>query len=1076
LAGRIGTVPMIPAGSAAPANILGRMPTDPPTAPPTDGQRAAKRIRELAQRAIGPAVYSAATPLQVSVHQCAERIGAEDARGRVFVPTEIGWRWGPVWSTAWFRVRGIVPAMMRGRRVVLRFDCGTEALLWDEGVPRQGFDRNRDAAGLLERAESGEPIDLLVEAACNHPLGVATTGLFWEPPEFHERWSGENPGCLARCELAVFDEEAWRLLRTVEFACQILELTPPTVDEAAVAAAIETALSGLQGGLTAEQSAEARTAVESALRATPGPASADRPRCFAVGHAHLDTAWLWPIAETKRKALRTFSSALRLMERFPEFRFLCSQPQQYAWVREASPALFDQIAARVRERRWEPLGAMWIEPDGNLPSGESFVRQIIHGERYFKDAFGDTGPRRRLAYLPDTFGFAASLPQIFRLAGLDTFITNKLWWNETNEFPHTHFVWRGIDGTEIVSHLTPGKEYNATNTPKELRLGQDVLLKKDALGVGAWLQPFGYGDGGGGPTDWTVLNAQIAANCLGLPETNLSGAAEFCRALHERRAALQAAGRDLPVWDGELYLERHRGTYTTQAAIKRGNVRAEADLRIAEWLSFAGPVPLLPAERADAARTLDVAWMKTLLNQFHDILPGSSIGEVYEDAARDHEAVESSCSDLISQGRARWGGHVDTTGMREPVVVFNPGSSAGSGLVACSIGPAERRCYVRDVPAMGVRVVDFAEPAPIEPATVQGRLLSNGIIEATIDEEGRISSLKRCGGRDLAGPGPSGAIEPINQLVLYEDRPRAWEAWDIDADYIDRAEPVSGPVTRCDAVQHGARATLCVERPLGRSSRITQIYALDPGSPVLRIESHVDWHEERRLLRALFPVAVRAPYATYEIPFGHLQRPTTTDSPRERAMFEVPAHRWMDLSEPGLGLAVLNDCKYGHSCRGGVMGLTLLRSPKWPDPGADMGHHRFVYSLMPHDGDWRAAGVDKEAEMMVRPMAAVPLGPGRAGAIKGSWAPLIVHCEGGASVRIATIKNAEDDERLIVRLVECHGRGGLCTINWTLPVSEAESVDLLERPMPLPGLIHKSGTTSLPLRSFQIVTLAVTAR
>lgn len=1022
----------------------------------------ADRIKSIADGLVAPAIYTSVTALPASVHQTPDRIRLEEARRRPFVPIVPGFRWGPVWSTAWFRITGRVPTGMAGRTVVLRFDTGTEALLWMDGAPYQGFDRNRDAAILFEHAAGGEPIDLLVEAACNHPLGVATTGLFWEPPEFHARWSEASPGRLDRCELAAFNDGVWRLYRTLEFARQLVEQLPADSARAVqLAAAIDAALAPPS---PANVAARAREACEAIATALHGQGSSSPPRCFAVGHAHLDTAWLWPVAETKRKALRTFATALRLMDRFPDFRFLCSQPQQYAWVRELSPALFDQIGARVREGRWQPMGAMWVEPDGSLPSGESFVRQILHGTRYWRDAFGDHAPQR-LVYLPDTFGFAASLPQVFRLAGLDTFITNKLWWNDTTQFPHTHFRWRGIDGTEVLSHLTPGQEYNATNTPAELRKGEAMMVRKDSAGVGVWLQPFGYGDGGGGPTDWTILNARLAEGRDGLPRTNLEGAAAFCDELHRRAGAY-----NLPIVEGELYLQRHRGTYTTQARVKQANARAEAALRVAEWLTFAGPASVPTADRATTTRRLDEAWKLTLLNQFHDILPGSSIAEVYADAARGHEQVRATCDDLLRSAEQGWAAAADTTGMSEPMLVFNPGSTARSAWVEW--GDAARRgVYARDVPAVGVAVIDAAAaPQPTPPPTLRDRTLSNGIIEATIDDVGRAESL------GLVATGLDLAAEPLNQLVLYEDRPAHWDAWDIDADYLNHAEPITSPAEsiRIDDTGIPGRLALRVERPLGRASRLVQTYSLAAGSPRLDIRTRIDWHEEHRLLRALFPTGIRAGHATYEIPFGQLQRPTGRCTPEERAMFEVPAHRWMDLSEPGRGLAVLNECKYGHSCHGSVMGVSLLRSPKWPDPAADMGEHDFTYSLMPHAGDWRAAGVDAEAEHMVQPMWAVPVRSGRTGPTRGSWSPVTIATTAPASVRVTAIKRAEDDDRLILRLVECHGRAGSCTIGWRLAVGNVRPVDLLERPRYLPGFAHDRAArrSTFSLRPFQIVTIA----
>jgi alpha-mannosidase len=1127
------------------------------SAPSSSG--AIPRLRQLAAAVRDGDVFPAGAPLEVRAWQTPDRLDVREAAAKAsagaFVPVPIGWRWGPAWSTAWFHVRGEVPAAWRGRRVVLRFDCGTEALLWartrndDRGtgagrdrewVPRQGFDRNRDAAVLLERADGGEVVDMLIEAACNHPLGGGgrgIDGLFWETEEFRARWREAKPGLLARCELAVMDEGAWAVWRGAEFVAGLVsdggESAEPfgeTLAEEASEWVERFRRAGSErrpiddddrgqrrvselAGIVRKCLSGAESVPPVAGRAPAAPSGLPAPsppiapsRCIAVGHAHLDTAWLWPAAETRRKALRTFATALRLMERFGEFRFAASQAQQYAWVREASPALFAEVAARVREGRWEPVGAMWVEPDGNLPSGESFVRQILHGTRWWQGAFGQGAPPQRVAYLPDTFGFAGSLPQVFRLAGLDTFITNKLWWNDTTEFPHVHFRWRGIDGTEILSHLTPGREYNATMTPAELARGRAAARRQSPpvrAEENVWLQPFGYGDGGGGPTDWMILNARLAAGLeglAGLPRVEPGGIADFCAALHAMRAGLRARGEDLPVVEGELYLQKHRGTYTTQGRVKQGNARAEADLRIAEWLTWAGPADAHGEDARAAAAALDRAWKRTLLNQFHDILPGSSIGAVYDDAARDHAYVAETAAALIRRGERRVIEVLDTRGARDPVVVFNPGSGVRSGWVewddpsAAGAGVARKRgMFVRDVPGLGARVADAAAAEPVEPARLEGRTLRNGIIEAHVDEAGQVARLLHVAtGRDAVGEGP------LNQLALYEDRPRHWEAWEIEAGYeigrvADGVRPgpavvAAPPAPVMETPAEGA-ASLVVERAVGRASRVVQRFVLAPGSPRLEIRTWIDWREERRMLRALFPVSVRNERARFEIPFGSIERPTGSATPEQRAMFEVPAHRWMDLADAdggrnggggrggSFGVAVLNDGRYGCSCRGSVMGLTLLKSPRWPDERADLGEHEFVYSLMPHAGDWRAAGVDAEAELMVRGMWAVPAAPGRvggAGPVGPAWAPLAVEASGGARLRIAAVKRGEDGRRLVVRVVESHGAQGNCEIRWGMRVEGVQAADLLERPMELAGFAHDrgAGVTRFPVRAFQIVTVA----
>ena len=1035
-------------------------------------KHAARRYAVFAEQVLEPLVYPETLPLRAAACQVDAPIPFSEACRRSYEPVEPGWRWGPVWSTAWFRLSGEVPETWAGRDVVLRFSCGTEALLWQDGAPSHGLDDNHPTAPLLAPARGGERVQLYVEAACNHPLGAARFA--WLETEFNRRWNTPTPGILERCELAVFDEALWRAWRTFVFAHQLLAELP---DDSAEGAALDEALRRCVVRIDPHDPAggvvDAVAELAGALRSGAAPTAT---RAWAVGHAHIDTAWLWRTRETRRKCLRSFATVLGLMERYDDFAFLCSQAQQYAWVEAESPQLFERIAQRVAEGRWEPGGAMWVEPDCNIPSGESLVRQILYGTRYWTEKFGERG-RQHFLFLPDSFGFSASLPQIMRLAGLDVFITNKLHWNDTNRFPYMSFRWRGIDGSEVLAHLTPGGDYNATNTPAELRRGAQTAAGTDTPRTGAWLQPFGFGDGGGGPTDWMIENTRLAARCTGLPQVRLAPAGAFCAELRAARRRLREQGRDLPVWDGELYLEYHRGTLTSQAWLKRANRQAENDLFAAEWLTFSGPTAPTPAAVADARRRLDDAWKRLLLNQFHDILPGSSIGEVYEDARHDVAQIDADCRALIEDGMRRWAAQADTRGIKRPAVVFNAAATPRRGVVDC----AGRSVYVEHVPALGVAIVDCGNPPkPPQPVQVEDWTLSNGCIGATIDEAGRVIRLWREGdARDACGRDETGRPRALNQLVLYDDRPRAWDAWDIDAEYVEHARPITSPAERRRVIESGPlRGVIEVARSLGDASRIVQRFVLDAGSPRLDIHTRVEWHEQRTLLRVLMPVDVRARHATGEIQFGHLHRPTFENTPWDRARFEVCAHRWMDLSEPGFGVALLNDGKYGHSCRDNVMGLSLLRGPKFPDEHADQGTHEFTYALMPHGGDWRAAGVAAEAEALNRPLRALTAPAEQTGAIRGTWAPFAIAAEGAAGVGVAAVKQAENDDRLIVRLFEQHGGRGAAVLTWDQPIREVQRADLLERALPgaTPAAVSRSGSTTtvrIPLRPFELVTIAV---
>ena len=987
--------------------------------------------------------------LAVGVHQCSEHLEPAAVGGRVFEEVRTGWRWGPVWSTAWFRLRGAVPHSMRNDRVVLRFSSGTEALLWLDGVPHQGFDPYHHHARL--DLTGIEATSLLVEAACNRPLGA--TMFWWEHSEEHGRWGEESPGRLEQAALELHDEGARDFCRDWMFAVKLMR----TSDESeSLANELERGLRDLKSGILAE-GPEARLdrwlpGLRSLLERGPKRST----RCVVVGHAHIDTAWLWPLSETRRKCMRTFATQLRNLEEQEEFRFLCSQPQQYRFVEEGSPELFRQIARRVEEGRWEPFGAMWVEPDANIPSGESLIRQIQHGTRYFRDRFGDRAKDDAL-YLPDTFGFPASLPQICRGCGLDTFITNKIAWNETNRFPHVTFEWKGIDGTCLLTHFTPGHNYNSSIDPQDFIDAEKRMLASDGAGCRTWLQPYGWGDGGGGPDRTQISNARNAAVAAGLPEVEHGSAREFCRRLHEEFRAHPGG----PQWDGELYLELHRGTYTSQARLKASNRRAECELREIEALGFLNRVA--GAALAGTAR-LDDAWKTVLLNQFHDILPGSSINAVNREAHRQLDELHGSCHELIEEALREAMARADTRTLERPVLVWNPASCGSDRVVDTESGPV----LARDLPGVGIRMIDLARPdRPEHPVRAEGTTLENGLCRFTVDATGRIGSL--------AGPGGELPIEePLNTLVLHADRPRRWQAWDLDRDYVDHRSVQDGEAERVELVERSElRGVIECVRSLGSDSRITQRYVLEAESPVVRIETHLDWREDDTMLRAEFAPTIRARSATHGIQFGSLQRPTHANTSWDRAAFEVPGHLWMDLSQPGRGLAILDDgSRIGRSCHGNRMGLSLARSSGFPDPEADRGVHRFSYGLMPHEGDWRTAGVREEAERLLRPARTMTANAGTPGEAGIRWSCL----EGlgsAAGIELSALKEAEDGSGWIVRVVEM--QGGSRSVGFTLPpdLREVEVVDLLERPLPREGLVLEEGRCTLRLEPFQIRTLRI---
>jgi len=930
-----------------------------------------------------------------------DRISEREARELEYRAAALGDRFGPLWSTYWFEVGATVPPEWAGQRVDLVWVSHSEATLWMGGRPVQGLNTTpqgaRVDAMLLEAAEGGEQLELRVELACNGMFGAL------ERP-----FSSLEPVVLDRCQIARFDRAAWDLHHDFDVLRRL---------EADWAGGLDEAWDGrLLAGLNRfcnvwveddRSTWDAGRAILAELLACRNGSYVHR--LSAIGHAHLDTAWLWPLAETYRKAVRTFSSQTAYMDRYPEFRFACSQAQQYEWIRRRDPELYERIRGHVAAGRWVPVGGTWIEPDCNLPSGESLVRQFLHGQRFFER---ELGSRCREFWNPDVFGYNGQLPQIMRGAGIARFLTQKLSWNRFNPPPHHTFTWQGIDGSEVLAHFPPADTYNATVEVAELR--RTARDYKDHDRSGRSLLVFGWGDGGGGPTPDMLETLRRVGDLQGVPRTSLETSDEFFD-------ALEAEAEDLPVVVGELYFEYHRGTYTTQAAVKRGNREGERVLHDADLLCA-----LAARERGaeHPARRLAELWRLLLLNQFHDILPGSSIGEVYEDAARDHAEIRLGGEQLVGAALAALTGEgdpatpVNTLGFARAEVADRPGA-----------GPA----WV-DVPAYGFGVVGRPPDAVRANETPDRIVLENGLLRAELGRDGLLHSLVDLGsGREALGA-------PGNVMQLYDDRPTAYEAWDVDPFHLETVRDAP-PASSCVLATTGPlRAEAAIERPVGVASTMRQTVRLDAGSRRLDFRCEVEWHESQTMLKVLFPVAVRSDRATYQMQFGHAERPTHYSTRHDLARFEVPGHRFADLSEHGFGVALLTDCKYGYSTYGGDMRISLLRSTTVPDPRADLGRHEFAYAVMPHSGGWQEAGVVAEAARFETPLRWSPAAPARS-----------FFAIDDPNLVLDTVKRAEDSDSLVLRLYEAHGGRGSGRLRVGLRFSAAHRCNLLEdRGAPLP--------------------------
>ncbi|WP_369226846.1 alpha-mannosidase [Streptomyces sp. R39] len=1005
-------------------------------------RRIEERVERLHNQRIKPAIYAATVPFEVSAWQApGEPVPFEEAAAAGYEPFAMGTPWGPPWGTTWFRMHGQVPAEFAGRRVEAAIDLGfvgdwpgnqAEALVHlPDGTPLKAVNPLNQYVRIADPAAGGEVIDYLVEAASNPDI---LAGDFAAPTPLGDvLTAGDKPlYTFRRADIAVLDEDVWHLDLDVQVLRELmLELGEHDPRRHEIMHALDRAMDLLDLDDIAGSAAAVREALRPVLSK---PAHASAHIISGVGHAHIDSAWLWPIRETKRKTSRTFSNVTSLAEEYEEFVFACSQAQQYEWVRDNYPQVWARIQESVKKGQWAPVGGMWVEADGNLPGGEAVARQFIHGKRFFIEHFGI---ETKGVWLPDSFGYNGAYPQLAKLAGNEWFLTQKISWNQTNKFPHHTFWWEGIDGTRIFTHFPPVDTYNARFSGAEMSRAVRNYAEKG--GATRSLAPFGWGDGGGGPTREIMERARRLKDLEGSPRVEIEHPDAFF-------AKARAEYEDAPVWVGELYLELHRATYTSQARTKQGNRRSEHKLREAElWATTAAlhaPGYRYPHEK------LDRLWKTVLLHQFHDILPGSSIAWVHREAEAEYARVAGELEELTAEAVTALGAGTAR--------VFNTSPCARAEVVRDAAGTP---VYV-EVPANGSAPLTAAAEAP-QPVTVDGRVIDNGLVRVEIAEDGTLSSVHdhRANREVLAGQG--------NLLRLHTDLPNYWDAWDVDKHYKNRYTDLLDPseITVVDA--DPLLGSIRVTRPFGNGSTIVQTVTVRAGSPRIDFETDIDWHEAEKFLKAGFPVDIRAAHSSAEIQFGHVQRPTHTNTTWEAARFEVSGHRWVHLAEPGYGVAVINDSTYGHDVSrtvredGGTtttVRLSLVRAPRVPDPGADQGRHRFTYSLLPG-----AAIEDAVAEGYALNL------PLRVADAAGEPRPVVSVV--GEGVTVEAVKLADDASGdVVVRLYESRGGRAQGVLRTGFPLAGAQVTDLLERPLGDADLEGDDGVL-VALRPFQILTL-----
>lgn len=782
-----------------------------------------------------------------------------------------------------------------------------------------------------------------------------------------------------------------------------------------------------------------------------------RQTIACVGHTHIDVAWLWTLAQTREKAQRSFATVLRLMEDHPEYRFMASQPQLYQYVKEEAPELYSRIQERVREGRWEPEGAMWLEADCNLTSGESLVRQILHGKRFMKQEFGVDS---RILWLPDVFGYSAALPQILRKSGVDYFVTSKISWNDTNTMPYDSFDWEGIDGSEvftvfITTQPYPGQgkklnyvNYNGEMSPLWIKGTYERFHHKEY--TDRVLNCFGFGDGGGGPTrEMLQMQRRMAYGLPGYPKTEMTSLKRHLDLTRQEFRKNAELLRRKPHWTGELYLEFHRGTYTSVGRNKRNNRRSEMALQKLEGLAT---ICDTLADQAYPAQQFDALWRTVLKNQFHDIIPGSSITQVYVDSDQEYAQLEQAFTGLQQQYLDALASQVESEG---GILVYNPLGITRRGTIRWG----NRTVETDPIPAYGWKVIRCPQMDGAVQVSTGERKIENIAYILSLDEKGRISSLfdKRFG-REVLQKGSFG-----NELQLFEDEAKEFDAWEI-APFYSEKPIIWEDEAQIEPVYDGCRAGFSVRRLYHESVMEQKIWLYDSLERI-DFETEILWQERHHLMKVAFPLDIHTHQATYEIQFGSVQRPTYANTSWDAAKFEVCGHKWADMSEGNYGVSVLNDCKYGWSAEGSTLKLTLLKSSTYPAPDVDKGHHKFTYSLLPHGGDYRVGRTIEEAYCLNQPLIYTDVSS-HAGTLPQQYSFLSCSAE---NVVVETLKRAEDNNGIVVRLYEAHDCKGTAELTCGFPFREAYLCDLMENE--LQQLPTDGRTVCIPVSNYEILTI-----
>ncbi|KAA8645925.1 hypothetical protein EYZ11_002508 [Aspergillus tanneri] len=1007
-----------------------------------------------------------------------QRVPFEDATSHEFTPTHIGASFGPSWSTHWFRIHLTVPENMRQKeRLEFHWDANNEGLVWTEdGRPLQGLTGGQERIEWVipDAWRDGNEHTFYIEMACNGMFGNAPGGDSIQPPAPDKYYTLQTAQITAvNVEARALFYDFWIIGDAArEFPGDSWESHEANV----VANAIMDAFIAGDGSNEAIKKGReiAKRYLGDDIDSSEVYDSEEKPIVYAIGHCHIDTCWLWPWDETKRKVARSWSNQCDLMDRYPEHRFTCSQAQQFKWLEQYYPTVFDRVKGWVKKGHFQPIGGSWVEHDTNMPSGESLVRQFLYGQRFFESHFG---VRCTTFWLPDTFGYSTQIPQICRLAGMSRFFTQKLSWNNINNFPHTTFKWVALDGSQVMCHMPPSETYTAEAHFGDVR--RSVTQHKSMDHDNTSLLVFGKGDGGGGPT---FEHLEKLRRCRGLsdkvgllPRVKMGESVDDFFARLERNAA---EGTEFPTWYGELYFELHRGTYTTQANNKRNNRKSEFLLREVEYLATLASLTRTDGSYEYPKKDIDNMWEGVLMCQFHDCLPGSSIEMCYDDSDKLYAEVFKTGENARKQALEALGcgakganmtlQAINTLPWRRSEIVripdgFTTSASPKYALISGDTGPIEFSGAVS-------RPVSTVTVSEISPHTFQ---LNNSKLRLDV-YNGVITSLFdiQADREVIASGGKAG------QLVIFDDKPLYWQAWDVEVYHFESRKELQPGITSI-IEKDPYRASVVTKTQISNKSwvktTISLAAATDDQPSLVEFHSEVEWHEDMKFLKVEFPVDITNTEASYETQYGIIKRPTHYNTSWDMAKFEVCCHKWADLSENGYGVSILNDSKYGFATCGNLMRLSLLRAPKAPDAHADMGRHHIRYAILPHAGPLDAriirAGYNFNHPLVIEKSASP----------KSTDVFSSISLTGSPSLILDAVKRGEDDEdvsrdnlprrrgkSIILRIYESLGGKSRGTIHTRFPVKEVWKCNVLEDDEV--ALSMSKTSVNIELRAYEVAT------